>query len=267
VRRTSLRPVPVVSDPSRPDWRRLVDDDGRTLAGFLYLHRDGRPLADLVETEAGVAEVADRMIRELPGWKVAGDPALGAALIDRGAQPTRHAHVHSRDLEAHPAGEPGDPPAGIAIGPLDTDAAALAPLYRAAYPPEHVDWTYTGPPADYEDDLAGILDGGIAGPRLDISRLARDARGAPAAVLIATRLEGNPPFGGPWVAELFRRPGDDVRGAGRALLEATTAAATRAGLPALGLAVTDGNPARRLYESLGFERVLSSLVVVLDSDG
>jgi ribosomal protein S18 acetylase RimI-like enzyme len=69
------------------------------------------------------------------------------------------------------------------------------------------------------------------------------------------------------VAELFRRPGDDIRGAGRALLEATAAAATRAGLPALGLAVTDGNPAQRLYESLRFERVLSSLVVVLDSDG
>jgi ribosomal protein S18 acetylase RimI-like enzyme len=66
------------------------------------------------------------------------------------------------------------------------------------------------------------------------------------------------------VAELFRRPGDDVRGTGRALLEATLHAATEAGLPALGLAVTEGNPAQRLYESLRLRRVLSSLVVVLN---
>jgi GNAT superfamily N-acetyltransferase len=266
VGRTSLRRVPIVTDPSRPDWRRLLDDEGHTLASFLYLHRDGGPMADLVETDAAVEEVAERMVRELSGWKVAGEPALGEALVDRGARPTRHAHVHSRDLRAHPAGEPRDPPPGVTIGPLDRDADALEGVYRAAYPEDHVDWTYTGPPADFRRDLAGILDGTIAGPRLDVSRLALDARGEPAGVLIATRLEGEPPFGGPWVAELFRRPGDDVRGAGRALLEAGLHAATQAGLPALGLAVTDGNPAQRLYEALGFERVLSSLVVVLSRD-
>jgi len=265
VRRTRLRRVPVVTDPTHPDWRCLVDDEGRTLARFAYGHRDGRPIADLVETEAGVAAVADRMVRELPGWKVAGAPALGEALVDRGARPTRHVHVHSRDLTANPAGAPRSPlPPGITIGPLDRPASELAPLYESAYPPGHVDWTYTGPPRDYEHDLAGILDGPLAGPRLPIGRLALDARHRPAGVLIVTRLEGEPPFGGPWVAELFRRPGDDVRGAGRALLESGLHAATQEGYPALGLAVTDGNPAQRLYQELGFERILSSLVVVLN---
>jgi hypothetical protein len=257
--------VPVVVDPSRADWRRLVDDDGRTLAAFLQGDRDGRPLADLVEPAPGVGaeEIAARMAAELPGWKVAGDAALGAGLVAHGAEPTRHAHVHSRDLVARPAGPPGEPPPGLTIGPLDRDAHALVPVYEAAYPPEHVDWTYTGPPPDYEHDLAAILDGTLAGPRLDVSRLALDARGEPAAVLIVTRLEGEPPFGGPWVAELFRRPGDDIRGAGRALLAEGLHAATQAGLPALGLAVTEGNPAQRLYESLGLERVRSSVTVVL----
>src|SRR4051794_12609530 len=54
-----------------------------------------------------------------------------------------------------------------------------------------------------------------AGP----GRLPRGLGGAapapPAGALIGPELEGAPPFGGPWVAELFRRPGDDLRGTGR----------------------------------------------------
>jgi GNAT superfamily N-acetyltransferase len=255
----------VSPDPARPDRQLLLDEDGRTLARFLQGKRDGFELADLVEPEPGVPlhRIARRIGTDLSGWKVAGDVALGRALVELGARPTRHAHVHSRDLRRHPAVDPAPPPAGIGIGPLDRDAQALAEIYAAAYPPGHVDWTYSGPPADYEEDLDAILEGRLAGPRLEVSRLAVDDRGRPAGVLIVTRIDGEPPFGGPWVAELFRRPGADVRGTGRALLEAGLAAATDAGLPALGLAVTDGNPAQQLYEALGFERVLSSLTVIV----
>jgi GNAT superfamily N-acetyltransferase len=260
--------VPVVSDPSGPDARLLLRRDGTVLASFREGVRDGRRLADLVEPAPGVAvtEVADLVMEDLAGWKVAGAPALGRALAERGARPTRHAHVHSRDLRRHPApADWADPPlpAGMRLGPLDRDAHALAGVYAAAYPPGHVDWTWTGPPPDYEADLAGILSGRIAGPVLGCSRLAVDARDEPAGVLIVTSTEGDPPAGGPWIAELFRRPGDDGRGLGRALLQAGTAAATSAGLPSLGLAVTDGNPAQRLYEALGFARAISSLTVVV----
>jgi GNAT superfamily N-acetyltransferase len=259
--------VPVVEDPSRPGWRLLRDDRGHAIAAFLEGTRDGLRLADLVEAAPGVPveAIAERMTAELSGWKVAGNMAVGRALAARGATPTRHAHVHSRDLRRHPA--PADArsaePDRVRIGPLDRGARELVEIYAAAYPPDHVDWSYTGPPADYEADLAGLLDGRIAGPRLGVSRLALDSRGRPAGALIVTELEGDPPFAGPWVAELFRRPGDDLRGTGRALLEAGIAAATAAGLATLGLAVTEGNPARRLYESLGFEHVLSSLTVVV----
>jgi ribosomal protein S18 acetylase RimI-like enzyme len=255
--------VPVVPDPARADRRLFTDADGRPLASFLPGERDGRPLADLVEPEDGasIAEIARAMSAELSGWKVAGDPALGRALIALGARPTRHAHIHSRDLRRDPApAEWADAPG---IGPLDRTAAELVEVYRAAYPADHVDWRHSGPPADYEADLAGILDGRIAGPRLDASRLAVDAAGEPVGALIVTEVEGDPPFSGPWVAELFRRPGDDLRGTGRALLQAGLAVATAAGLPSLGLAVTDGNPAQALYGSLGFTRVLSSLSVVI----
>jgi ribosomal protein S18 acetylase RimI-like enzyme len=61
--------------------------------------------------------------------------------------------------------------------------------------------------------------------------------------------------------ELFRDPAHP--GTGRALLERALQRAAAAGLPALGLAVTDGNPAARLYEAVGFRRVLSSRSVDL----
>jgi L-amino acid N-acyltransferase YncA len=65
------------------------------------------------------------------------------------------------------------------------------------------------------------------------------------------------------VAELFRRPGATYRGTGRALLLAGIATVSSAGVATLGLTVSDGNPAERLYAELGFERVLTSLVVVI----
>jgi len=63
-----------------------------------------------------------------------------------------------------------------------------------------------------------------------------------------------------WITELFRDPA--ARGAGRALLRRALAHATHPGLPAIGLSVTHGNPARRLYAEHGFREVLRSHVVV-----
>jgi hypothetical protein len=260
--------MPTAADPARPGGGLLLDDDGAVLARFVEGTRDGRPLADLVALEpgAGVERTAERILRELGGWKVAGDEDLGRALIALGAQPARHARVRSRDLRRDPApagwAEPATP-AGVRIGPLDRPAAELAAMYEAAYPPEHADWRYTGPPADYATDLADLLDGRIAGPRLALSRLATTAAGEPAGVLLVTELDEPPPFGGAWVAELFRRQGPELRGTGRALLQSGLAAATAAGRPAIGLAVSDGNPAERLYASLGFAVVLRSISVVV----
>jgi GNAT superfamily N-acetyltransferase len=241
----------------------LLDRAGNPVAHFVEGTRDGRALADLLERTPGtpVEAAAGAVLSDLRGWIVAGDPELGLALLAAGARGRRHAHVRSRDLRTHPAGPAAPPPAPITLGPLDRDAADLAGLYVAAYPLGHADWTYIAPPADPVADLAGVLDGHVAGPVLDVSRLALDAAGTPVGVLIVTALPGEPPFGGPWVAELFRRPGDELRGTGRALLEAGLEGATAAGLPALGLAVSEGNPAERLYAALGFERKLSSLSI------
>ena len=67
--------------------------------------------------------------------------------------------------------------------------------------------------------------------------------------------------GGPWVTEIFVDPDATGRGIGGALL-ARAVTPSRPG-PDVGLAVTVGNPARRLYESLGFATLQDVRHVVL----
>ena len=58
--------------------------------------------------------------------------------------------------------------------------------------------------------------------------------------------------GGPWITDLFVDPSAQGHGVGRALLGHALTQLTASGRDRLGLAVTLGNPARRLYEALGF---------------
>ena len=70
-----------------------------------------------------------------------------------------------------------------------------------------------------------------------------------------------PPLHGPWLLELFRVPGR--RGVGALLLERALHELAAAGHASLGLSVTEGNPARGLYERLGFATVWSAVAVDL----
>jgi GNAT superfamily N-acetyltransferase len=175
---------------------------------------------------------------------VAGDAALGTALIAAGARPIRHAHVYTHDLRDLPGAGEGEP-----LG--DRTADDLAPAFAAAFGPDH---------PDGDRDPHASLHHLTGGELLDASGVSVRDGGVVAAILIG-RFEGEPPFGGPWVMELFRDPAHP--GTGRALLERALHRTAAAGLPALGLAVTDGNPAARLYEALGFRRVLSARSVDL----
>lgn len=60
--------------------------------------------------------------------------------------------------------------------------------------------------------------------------------------------------GGPWVTEMFVVPTLQNRGLGRRLLAHAAAACAGAGYKRLGLTVTDGNAAERLYRRVGFKR-------------
>jgi GNAT superfamily N-acetyltransferase len=242
--------MPVQPDPERPDWRILSDAEG-PVGRFLSVEREGRRVADLFERQAPVERAMAAAREELPGWQIAADEELGLALIAAGGPLHRHAHVYTHDLAAVP-------PAPGAV-PLREDAAALVPAYVAAYGPGHPDAPGRAD-EDPEDELREIIDGGTIGPLLDCSAVILDGPRVVAAVIV-TDAPGEPPFGGPWVSELFRDPAHP--GTGRAVLEYALACAKASGLPALSLAVTEGNRAIGLYEALGFRRVLSSMSVDL----
>lgn len=236
--------MPVVPDLARPGWRKLVDADGVPLARFWPEQRDGAAIADLLELEVPVERAVPVILAELRGMRVAGPEPLGRALVAAGGVPGRHAHVYSHYLRSRPA-----VPDGFGLGPVDRGAEALVDAYVAAHPPGHVD---AG--ADGGAFLSRLL-AGAYGRVLDCSGLAVSDGRVVGAILVA---EVDGPFAGPWVMELFRAPG--AWGAGRALLARALALCEG---PALGLAVTHGNPAERLYVELGFTRVLTSFSVDL----
>jgi GNAT superfamily N-acetyltransferase len=236
--------MPLQPDPARPGWLTLTDARGVRIGRFARTERDGRPMADLFERAAAPAAAVPAILAQLPGWRIAADEALGEALIAAGARPVRHAHVYTHDLQAIPGPGEGEP-----LGDHTIDE--LVPVFAAAFGPGHPDG-----PRDPRASLHHITDGEL----LDASGvIVRDGR-VVAGILVG-RFAGEPPFGGPWVMELFRDPAHP--GTGRALLERALHEVKAAGLPALGLAVTDGNPAAGLYEAVGFRRAISAWSVDL----
>jgi GNAT superfamily N-acetyltransferase len=256
--------VPAVQDPFRPGWQVLVDVAGTRLGSFIRGERDGRPSAELFELESAVEQAVPVVLADLRGWRIIAGEELGPALVAAGGRLFRHSHVLTRDLVAHPAADAGPAPPGLELAPANRPAADLVDAYRAAFPPEHPDGA-ARVDEDPLEEMRRIVEQQIAGPVLDCSGIAVDRHGNVRAAVIITDSGGTPPFGGPWVAECFRHPDAAYRGAGRALLERTLVAATRAGLPAIGLAVTHGNPAHELYLKLGFSLVFTAYSVDLDA--
>jgi GNAT superfamily N-acetyltransferase len=233
--------------------RIVVSDADGPVGTFRPDARGGHVYADLFRREPGVPveRAARAVLAQLRGMRIAGDEPLGKALIAAGGTTVRHGHLMSHDLVERPRSR-GLP--AYRLTDVDRPAADLVDAYRAAYPPGHPDHR-DQPPERTHADLQGYLDGKGFGPLLRGSGLALHDDAVVGAILLGT-LPGDPPLDGPWVIELFRHP--DHRGVGRALLERALALADG---PALGLMVTEGNPARRLYERLGFRLVHTALVV------
>jgi GNAT superfamily N-acetyltransferase len=240
--------------------RTVTDLAGRPVLSYIEGTRAGRPYADLARVLGpGAVEV---ILREMPGWVVSGDEDLGGRLLAAGGRRLRHAHIYSRDLRSEPA-----PPewAETGYGVVACDAVPPEEVFaawRGAYPPGHPDHNAGDDTAALERDLAPMISGTSYGPLLPCGGLLlRDDR-VVAGVLVGT-LEGDLPFGGPWVFDLFRDQSPEFAGLGAVMLRRAVALATLHGLPALGLAVTEGNPARRVYERLGFRHTLSSITVAV----
>ncbi|MEU9889373.1 GNAT family N-acetyltransferase [Sphaerisporangium sp. NPDC051011] len=240
--------------------RTATDQAGRPVLSYVEGTRAGRPCADLAEELApGAVEV---ILRDMPGWVVSGNEDLGRRLLAAGARPLRHAHVHSRDLRAAPA--PAEW-AETGYGVVSSDAVPAAevfPAWHAAYGPGHPDHRPVDDTELLERELEPLLDGRSHGPLLPCGGLLlRDGR-VVAGVLVGDRGDP-PPVGGPWIYDVFRDPSPQYAGLGAVMLRRALSLATLHGLPALGLAVTEGNPARRLYERLGFRHLFSSVTVIV----
>jgi GNAT superfamily N-acetyltransferase len=216
--------------------------------------RDGHLYADLLDREPGVTveRAARAVLANLRGMRITADEELGPALVAAGGTLTRHAHLMSHDLAERPTWR--DPP-GYRLTDVDHPAADLVDAYRAAFPPGHVDHR-DEPPERSLAELESHLSGRQFGPLLAGSGLAIAPDDTVAGAILLGVLPGEPPLNGPWLIEVFRHPGH--RGVGRALVERALALAD---VPMLGLMVTEGNPARGLYEDLGFRLVRTALVV------
>ncbi|MER6401276.1 GNAT family N-acetyltransferase [Kitasatospora sp. NPDC001603] len=256
-----------------PDWEFGRDADGLPVVRYQRGEREGRPWAGLLEvmgpgTPGGEAVSAvdpvEFVLTDMSGWVVSSRVGFGERLRRRGARPLRLGHTMLRDL----AGDP--PPAGwpdwartpLREGyrsvPCDRTAEELAPALGAAFGPGHPDHRPDHDERTSLEELRSLLAGGVVGPVLPSSALVVDADDRVVAGAVVTDYEGLP-----WIAHVFRHPELGYPGLGRDLMRRVMADLAGRGNPGMGLAVTEGNAARRLYESLGFRLTRSTLTVIV----
>jgi GNAT superfamily N-acetyltransferase len=242
----------------------LLAADGSVLLAYEATTRLDQPFADLARPgPAGPDAAAAAALEALSGWGVATrDTGLAGALLARGATLRRYAHVHSRDLLLNPAPAEwalASMPPGLHATAWNRPLEDVAEVLLAAYLEDHPDFEpRSGVDEAVEKDLRPYAEAGLMGPRLDASGLVEDEAGNVVAMLLVTARPGPPPDAGPWVVEIARLPARAYAGTGRALLQRALALLTAARAPALSLAVTEGNPARRLYEELGIDHAYSA---------
>jgi hypothetical protein len=224
------------------------------------------PVAELFEPEGHLDHVVDAVFADMAGWSLTTThDDLADALVRRGATPTRHFSLMSVDLQSGNLTHPSvgaELPEFLEVRPLRADGPVppeVVPLVRSAYPQGHPD-EEQGADGDIIRDIQRAQSGGRLGPLMDQSALFFDEDRL-AAMLLVNRVPGSPPLGGPWVTDVCRAPGPRYAGLGRSVLRRLMRLLHAEGEHALSLAVTEGNRARGLYESLGFALVATTFKV------
>jgi ribosomal protein S18 acetylase RimI-like enzyme len=253
--------MPVRPHPEDPADSLLLADDGTALARLRIRGDKGtRVAADvrpLPEVDRG--RLAELARRDLAGFRLeTPDDALAAALVAGGLTLRRAATDMRHDLaEVSP---PVALPAGWSLGSPGWDDD-LADGLAAAYGSGHPDGPWR---AGHTEEVRGMFEVGEPVPPL-LSASARlvDPDGRSAGHILCA---GPVPWTDDvcvWILNLAVAPRAQGLGGGRALLAHALRGAREAGLPAVGLSVADGNPARRMYDKAGFHprtRVLSVLL-------
>ncbi|WP_158515565.1 hypothetical protein [Kitasatospora sp. MBT63] len=247
-----------------PAREMITDQAGRPAADFVRgATRAGLPWADDIRPRTTVRRAAQAILLGLPGWVASTPvPPLGDLLADR-APTLRLSRLYGWDFDRqHPEPHWLRPrlPDGVRLAGLDgVGAADLAAVRERAYPPGHLDRAPGQP-----ERLTGLLDGTLYGPVLGCSTVARSAGSVVVAAVLVTGNTGLPGRPEPGFVDVFREPGEPFRGLGSLLLRyALARAAVDGPPPALVLSVTDGNPARRVYERIGFSHLDSIRTVLL----
>ena len=155
----------------------------------------------------------------------------------------------------------------VRIERIQVTPTEYTPVYMRAYPPEHPDHDpRDATVGDAARTIAGYLSGDDVGPLLRAaSGEARSSDGIVVGVIIVSELAGDEEYeGGPWLTELFVDPTWQGHGVGTALIQHAVAHLRLQDRKSLGLAVTSGSPAGRLYERLGFEERFESWALAID---
>ncbi|MCM2416819.1 hypothetical protein [Streptomyces sp. RKAG293] len=224
------------------------------LAYYEAEFRDGVRWAEDLRLADGAkpSDAAERVMVALVGWGVTAQAALASQLVGLGARAVREFDTYTHALAASP--QPPEPvrlPDNLAPLPASAvDPGKLRAAYEAAYPARHPDHGMST-----FKDLKALMDGTLMGPLLPASTVLVDTeRDSCVAAALAHDCPGAPPLEGPWISEIFRDPAPAYRTAGALLLRRVLWLSAEAGLPAIGLSVTGGNHAARLYEAVGFVR-------------
>lgn len=244
-----------------PTVENLVDRGGVVVARYVRGTRSGRPCAARLEELGPREDIIEALLAYRPGWVVVGAEGLGGALAEAGGDWVRHAHQMLRDLRADPpdpAWARPRPPHGMRLTEVrigrKAPLAELHDLTVRAYPPGHPDHEPDMSEVDvYTEDLLRDR----TSPLCPASALVRDGDRMAAAILI------NDGAAGPWIGNVMRDPDPRYAGLGALLLRYAMATAAGHGDRTLGLAVSHTNPARRVYERLGFRTLATYATVVM----
>ncbi|MEO6571015.1 MAG: GNAT family N-acetyltransferase [Ilumatobacteraceae bacterium] len=186
--------------------------------------------------------------------RIVDDPAGAAASIAAGGRLDRHSVVMVLD--------PADAPSsmslavGFSIAPMDEERVAeYGEVVGRAYPPSHPDHE----PADADPDSAAeafrhFMRGEQIGPWIAAASLhvTDDAGRVVGLILVNETGASELSDAGPFVTDVCVDPVAAGNGIGRALLVASAGRLAELGWAVMTLVVTVGNPARQVYERLGF---------------